>query len=165
MCPMCEGKTEEEMLAIWAGEVDRDGWMPLHVQGTCSWTYTLGLRWSFDHPELIVTHADGSKATDLLGHAVDEIRAGRRFSAGARLQTPCGASARFGVVHHGNLVREWFARWPQVAAMCGHGTTSLRAVQAIVDCCSCVDCASQVLLDRPCSPATGRPVHRRRPGR
>lgn len=162
MCLMCEGKTESEMIAAWAAEVGRDGWMPLHVHGTRSWTYTIGLRWSFDHPELIVTHPDGDKAADLLGHAVDEIRDGRRFTPGSRIETSCGATATFGAVHHDNLAGEWFARWPQMAAACGHGTTSLRALQAIIDCCTCIDCSSQVMLDRRGSPSRSATVAGRR---
>ena len=163
MCLMCEGKTEAEMIAAWAESIDREGWMALSVEGKApGWTYSLGLQWSFDHPELIVTHPDGAKAADLLRHAVDEIQEGRRFVPGSRIETPCGATARFEAVHHGNLGGEWFGRWPHVAAACGVGTMSLRAVQAIVDCCSCVGCLSQPLLDRRCTPSWHTTVRRRR---
>ena len=162
MCLMCEGYTEEQMIEAWAEQVRTDGSMTLGVDAGLGWVYTIGLRWNFDHPELIVTHPDIDKGADLVRHAVDEIRAGRRFGISDRWTTSCGIPASFGPVHHANLGREWFARWPQIATACGQATTSLRALQVFVVSCGCVGCEAQLPLDRPRRPGSPAPRSRRR---
>jgi len=67
--------------------VARYGW---HLQNVLAhwhgiaYSYTVGLRKSFDHPELAILGLKPSVADLALVRAVQEIRAGRRFSPAAR---------------------------------------------------------------------------------
>jgi len=67
--------------------VARYGW---HLQNVLAhwrgiaYSYTVGLRKSFDHPELAILGLKPSVADLALVRAVQEIRAGKRFSPGDR---------------------------------------------------------------------------------
>lgn len=148
MCMMCEGYTEEEMLAHWLSIIDDRGALVLAVSDArMPWAYSVGLRWNFDHPELIAVHPDWSKAQDVVSHAVDDIADGRRLKVGDRYVAPCGGRATVRPVHHANASGEWFSRWPQLARASGHRQTSLRALQLVLDC-RCAECSLQTSLQR-----------------
>lgn len=152
MCMMCDGFTEEEMLAHWCQTIEVERALILTIDSELPWAYTIGLRWQFDHPELIAVHPDPAKANGMVRHAVDDIAEGHRLGVGDVYVAPCGGSATVRPVHHANVAGEWFRRWPDLAHRCGHRSTSLRALQLVANCV-CEDCSKQVLLDRRVRPA------------
>lgn len=92
------------------------------------WTYTVGLSWHLDHPELVVVGMDPPSAAGLLDQVVDRIRQGTTLAVGQSLAV-LGGELRFGAVDHRNLRGEWFAQWRPIAHAAGHGGASLRALQ------------------------------------
>jgi len=152
MCLRCAGLSSTAVADHFARLIDENGWAAVAVDAEVPWTYTVGLRWELDHPELVVVGVDPVEAHHLLRDLVDRIEAGEILHEGALVVLP-DVEVSFGSVHHRNLAGEWFAQWPAVARACGAGTTSLRALQVRVDqlddCDVCFD--RQRALERPCS--------------
>lgn len=72
-----------------AATIERVGWMPQGVFPTVddppttpSFTYTIGLTKTFDHPELIIYGVAPERAHGILACAVELIEAGTRFAPG-----------------------------------------------------------------------------------
>lgn len=152
MCQRCAGLSDVAVADHYARIVDEYGWAAVGVTAEVPWTYTVGLRWRLDHPELAVIGVDPTDAHNLLRDIVERIEDGETVRAGALMVLP-GVEVTFGHVHHRNLLGEWFTQWHAVARACGQGTTSLRALQVRVDqlddCDVCFD--RQRALERPCS--------------
>jgi hypothetical protein len=152
MCLRCAGLSDAAVADHYARMIDEHGWAAVGVAAEVPWTYTVGLRWRLDHPELIVIGVDPIDAHHLLRDVVERIENGEALSAGTLVVLP-DVEVTFGHVHHRNLVGEWFAQWHAVARACGQGTTSLRALHVRVDqlddCDVCFD--RQRALERPCS--------------
>jgi hypothetical protein len=152
MCLRCAGWTEAEVTRHHARLIDEHGWAAVGVDAAVPWTYTIGLRWRLDHPELIVVGVHPVDAHHLLHELVERIEDGAVLRPG-ELVVLSDVEVTFGHVHHRNLAGEWFAQWPSAARACGEGTASLRALQVRVDqledCDVCFE--RQRALERPCS--------------
>lgn len=152
MCLRCDGRRQDAVTDHYVRMVDTFGWAAIGVTAEVPWTYTVGLRWRLDHPELVVVGVDPTEAHQLLRQIVEHIEDGAALRAGTLVVLP-GVEVTFGHVHHRNLSGEWFAAWPAVARASGEGTVSLRALQVRVDqlddCDICFD--RQRALERPCS--------------
>jgi len=152
ICARCAGLSEEDVTDRFARLIDQHGWAAVAVGAAVPWTYTIGLRWELDHPELVVVGLDPRDAHRLLSQLVERIEDGEALRPGTLVVLP-DVEVTFGPVHHRNLAGEWFAQWPSVARACGQGTTSLRALQVRVDqlddCDVCFD--RQRALARPCT--------------
>jgi len=111
MCVLCDGGTEEELQTDRSIRIAVHGFTMVQVEGVPSWTYTIGLARSFDHPELVVTGLpDG--APDLINDVVDRIRDGERFDASSPPMALCDcASVAFGAVHREQWVHGRFDQW------------------------------------------------------
>jgi hypothetical protein len=86
---MCAGATVEQILESTREDVARTGWstfgvFPTQENPIVSFTYTIGLGETFDHPELIIYGLGVHAAWDVLACAVDLIRAGTRLEPGRR---------------------------------------------------------------------------------
>ncbi len=152
MCLRCAGWSDDDIARHYARLIEAHGWAAIAVDSAVPWTYTAGLRWRLDHPELIVVGMDPVEAHHLLDHVVERIGEGEVARPGALMVLP-DVEVTFGHVHHRNLAGEWFAQWPSAARASGEGTTSLRALQVRVDqldgCDVCFD--RQRALERACS--------------
>lgn len=152
MCLRCAGLSDDAVAHHYARMIDDHGWAAVGVDAPVPWTYTVGLRWRLDHPELVVVGVEPVDAHHLLHDLIERVEDGETLRSGAIVVLP-DVEVTFGHVHHRNLLGEWFAQWPSVARACGQATTSLRALQVRVDqlddCEVCFD--RQRALERPCS--------------
>lgn len=151
MCQLCDGYSEAQVIDGHLERIDTKGWTGVGVEAPIPWVYTVGLSWSLDHPELVISHPSMRKLGDLLGHLTDEITSGRQFGTTSLLETPSEGTVRFGSVHARNRCGEWFAWWPTIAAAAGETPHLRSAIQPIVGC-DCLDCRAQPLLHRRCHP-------------
>lgn len=95
---MCDGGTVEEWLEETRQRIDRQGFTMVSVGGgKSSWTYTIGLVESLDHPELVVTGLGGEYEQSLIGDVVAHIKNGERFEIGDTALH--GVPLRIGHVH------------------------------------------------------------------
>lgn len=164
MCMMCEGATYEEALAAQVATTEAHGWSIMGVTGHRPWSYTIGLRWYLDCPELIIVGFRAEFAWGLLHEVVDRVGAGETLRVGSTMQL-FDHTVSLGRVHERNLAGEWFAQWPAVAAGCGRSLVGLRALQVRVD--NERDCPKhgpmQTMLERRCAGTPGgasRGLHR-----
>lgn len=128
MCIMCAGASHAQVIDHHVQLLDEHGWTVMGVTGPVPWTYTIGLTWHLDHPELVIVGMDPSSAAGLLHQVVDRIRSGTTLTVGKSLAV-LGGELRFGAVDHRNLRGEWFTQWHPIARATGHGSASLRALQ------------------------------------
>ena len=69
-------------------DVERYGWHCLHIRGLVGestlpyWSFSIGLFQTWQHPELVVFGLEQEQAHAVLGHLVDRIKTGERFSSG-----------------------------------------------------------------------------------
>ena len=101
MCKMCEGFSQEQMLADDAAIIAEHGYLVTGVGDgdPPHWTYTVGLLDLVGHPELIVAGPHFEVAGALLNLVGREIVAGRSFGPGDTMDLPDDGSVRFGGVH------------------------------------------------------------------
>lgn len=160
MCELCNGATYQQVIERQVEHTRRRGWAMVHVGDEQAWTYTIGLSWTFGHPELVRIGRDHRATAAIFDGLVERIGAGSRFGVGSTHRC-AGGQVIFGAVHPRNLAGEWFLQWAPVARSAGHGTAGLRALQVIgTDEASCPVCLpSLVLLESKISPA--RIVHPR----
>ncbi len=128
---MCDGATEDEVLFDMYGLIQKFGFMMTAVEGSSTWTYTVGLAEQF-HPELVVTALAPRKSFDVLRAVVDHINAGERFDECSPPLDLGGLIVRFGRVH----VEQWhqgrFDRWLRYYGALGdHGWLQREAVQVL----------------------------------
>ncbi len=99
MCLRCAGLSSAAVADHFARLIDENGWAAVAVDAGVRWTYTVGLRWELDHPELIVVGLDPVEAHRLLRDLVDRIDAGEVLHEGALVVLP-EEEVTFGSVHH-----------------------------------------------------------------
>lgn len=88
MCMMCDGMSDEQILAMICEHIDRVGWSAVFVEGAPGWpafAYTVGLTRFHGHPELVVSGLDEVAARDVLDDLAAQVRDGRRLVAGQSL--------------------------------------------------------------------------------
>ncbi len=115
MCAICDGKSQSEFLATLKNRIEVHGFTMVSVgDDHGSWTYTIGLTNTFDHPELVVTGLAPESAYGLLDALVDRIRTGEQFGATSHERFVHGAPVRFGEVHQGQWHQGRFDSWKRV---------------------------------------------------
>lgn len=151
MCIMCTGASHTQVIDHHVRLIDEHGWTITGVTGPLPWTYTIGLTWHLEHPELIVIGMEPTSAAGVLHRVVDRIRAGTALTVGTSLAM-VGGDLGFGAVDPRNLLGEWFAQWHPIARASDHAGASLRALQVRLpgpDDRSF--CAEQRALERRCT--------------
>lgn len=125
---MCDGATYEEALEHQVALTEEHGWSLIAVTGELPWTYTIGLRWHLNLPELIVVGWPDRDAAAIIHQVVDAAADGEAPRPGMTLGLP-GGTVTFGPVAAENVAGDWFAWWASVAHATGNGFCSLRALQ------------------------------------
>jgi hypothetical protein len=126
---MCDGLTEEELLSRKFMRIAVDGCTGVVVETTPMWAYTIGLKQSFDHPEVVIT---GRLAEHLLGHAVGQVRDGGRFDVTSPALEVCDCGpVRFGPVHPSEWERGRFDEWLKYYAWVGGEAPAREALQLL----------------------------------
>lgn len=129
---MCDG-TAEDAIQVCAAAVVHHGWATMSVTGSLPWSYTIGLRWYLDVPELIIVGWRLEAAEAVFHHVVHAIESGLEPVRGHDERIGDGRVG-FGRVDPSNLTGEWFAQWSPVAQATGHAGVSLRALQVQPEC-------------------------------
>jgi hypothetical protein len=112
VCFICDGGTEEEAFTGEFLRIAVHGFTMVHVEGVPSWTYTIGLLRSYDHPELVMTGQSPEVAAELLTEVVEHIRRGETFDAAAAPLALCDCtSLAFGTVHPEQWTHGRFNGW------------------------------------------------------
>lgn len=78
MCRICDGYSFDDVSREIDLGIRVHGFYKLHVEGPRGWTYTLGLKEGFDHPDLVSIAIEPEvqrRHIDLIAHAV--VRDGR----------------------------------------------------------------------------------------
>lgn len=91
MCMACAGWSPEQIREKFVRDIDNHGWSVCAVGpggGHPSFAYTLGLTRYHGHPELVVSGFAATEAMTFLNDAGEQVRRGRRFTAGEVLETP-----------------------------------------------------------------------------
>lgn len=136
MCEVCDGLSPEELLDRQVENIETYGYTLLSVTAEVQWTYSIGLCWHLDVPELIVVGWPPEDAAAVIRRVVEEVeREGVGLRCGSVLRVGEG-SVGLGTVAPDNLVGDWFAQWHRVARASAHGHQSLRALQAQPSCAS-----------------------------
>jgi hypothetical protein len=156
---MCEGASQEEVLAEEAATIGEHGYLitAVGMADPPHWAYTVGLLDRADHPELIVAGPHFRLAGSIINHVGRQALAGARFDVGDTVVVPAGtvfdveATLRFGPVHPIQYRLDTFDSW---FALADHGavrTEELRALQVLAPAdliCPCGLC-DQPDLSRP----------------
>jgi hypothetical protein len=136
MCVICNGATHDELLFDLHGRIERDGWTAMHVEAghdNPSWSYTIGLTESFDHPELVVVGLHPPDAAWLLGWVAARIDAGAGFEAGEHILMPgAGIDVLVGEVHPDQWTNDVFNTWLNYYGALGPPYPERRALQLIL---------------------------------
>lgn len=136
MCLICDGWTPDEVLAGQVENIDTHGFTLVSVTDPVPWTYSIGLRWRLQIPELIVVGWPAEAAAGVI-HCVVEAAEQQRVGLHCGSVVAIGeGSVRFGPVAPDNLAGDWFAQWHRIARASGHGHRPLRALQAQPNCAS-----------------------------
>lgn len=75
-------------------KIETYGWTLMFVskqqrQQGPDWAYTIGLLKSFGHPEVVIVGASRDGSAAFLNTVAEQVRDGRRFSPGVRVQSVC----------------------------------------------------------------------------
>ena len=82
MCMKCDGYSDEEIERHLDLVIRVHGYLIQQVTAEpAPWTYTIGLRESFDHPELLCVDIEGGTQTTLIKELGDEVARERRIDA------------------------------------------------------------------------------------
>lgn len=115
MCFICDGGTDEEFDDLIESCIDDPGWFVMGVYdpgGPPGWAYTIGLRESFDHPELVLTgRACFHCAHKALNELGDRVAGGDKFVIGDHVFLPEGGEVRFAKVHENHWQTDLFNAW------------------------------------------------------
>jgi hypothetical protein len=108
MCLQCDGYSFEDVMRATDLDIRTHGWHHVLVEDDKPWSYTIGLRESYHHPELVVVDLDRPSQIELVQWACRSIE-------------ECGSiddiEARFlgieiATVHDVHLAsNEWFGSW------------------------------------------------------
>ena len=134
MCVICDGGSEEELLADEFVRMALDGYVMVSVEPEPTWAYTIGLLKSFDHPELVVTGLSDDTAAHVMSHFVARIRKGERFTTSSPPVPLCNCTtATFGTVHPAQWDRGRFDHWLRYYGWAGDPPPIREAVQVLWD--------------------------------
>jgi hypothetical protein len=165
MCMMCDGFTEEEMLAADAAIIEEHGYLVTGVgeDDPPHWAYTVGLLDRAEHPELIVAGPHFEVAGAIINCVGRQILDGGRFEVGDTLDSPNG-TLRFAEVHAIQYRLDTFNVWWALAAHGHVHSDELRAIQVIAPRDVICDCGrrDQPDLSRPWSRVGVAPMVSRR---
>lgn len=132
MCVLCDGGSEEDLLADEFVRIAIDGFVMIGVEGTPTWGYTIGLLQSFGHPELVVTGRPSSAQAHLIAHAVGRIKEGERFDVSSPPVELCDCGPlTFGPVHDAQWEQGRFDWWLRYYAWAGGEPPSRQALQLL----------------------------------
>lgn len=131
MCIICDGGTFEELMSDQFVRIAMRGYVLVGVEGPTSWSYSIGLVRSFEHPELVM-----SGPLELADHAlpqvVDRIRAGERFDASSGPVQLCDCTTvAFGSVDPAQWEHGRFDHWKRFYDWVGGDLPHADAVQVI----------------------------------
>jgi hypothetical protein len=79
MCSICEGASEEDVVARMRSRIDRFGFTIQAVEAPVPWAYTIGLHPGAGHPELVVVGECPACSEALLTPLAERALAGERF--------------------------------------------------------------------------------------
>jgi hypothetical protein len=158
---MCEGFSQEEVLAADAAIIEEHGYILTGVgdREPPHWAYTVGLLDRAQHPELIVAGPVFAVAGAIINTVGREILGGRAFAPGDTLPTEHGV-LRFGAVDPIQYRLSTFNVWWALASEGYLESSELRAIQVIAprdSICMCGLC-EQPDLSRPESRVGVAPV-------
>jgi hypothetical protein len=134
VCIICDGGSEEELLSDEFVRIALHGFVMVAVESTPEWAYTIGLRQSFDHPELVVTGLPDDIAAHVMTGVVARIREGERFTASSPPVSLCNCTtATFGVVHPAQWEHGRFDQWLRFYSWVGGEPPVAEALQVLWD--------------------------------
>jgi Domain of unknown function (DUF4262) len=108
MCLECDGYSFEQVMQVIDLDIRTYGWHHVLVEDAKPWSYTVGLRESFGHPELAVVDLELSAQVALVRWACESIEDSgsidefERSALGVEIVTVHDAHLRSG---------EWFGTW------------------------------------------------------
>ncbi len=108
MCLQCDGYSFEDVMRATDLRIRTYGWSLVMVEGARPWSYTIGLRQSFHHPELVVVDIEQAAQVKLIQWACRDIEEfGSIDDLGARF-----LGIETATVHDAHLTSdEWFGSW------------------------------------------------------
>lgn len=161
MCKQCEGEPIEAVFADLAHKIANHGFAIQQVADSSQgWTYSIGLRTGFGHPDLFCVDAEPELQAMLVGRIGQAIVRG---SSPSTLLTSLDATLID--VHEKHLDDEWFANWTVMEDRKPRPGDIVQVVPGSSWFCSC-HASSVRLFDqvRPRQRASSRRARRRSSG-
>ncbi|HEV3226318.1 MAG TPA: DUF4262 domain-containing protein [Acidimicrobiales bacterium] len=132
MCIICDGASDDEVHTGEFVRIAMHGFTMIGIEGSPTWTYTIGLVPSFGHPELVMTGVSMPTAADLLTAVVERVREGVRFDTDSPPLSLCSCtSVAFGAVHPAQWERGRFNGWLSYYDWLGEDLPSPDALQVL----------------------------------
>src|SRR4051794_39191163 len=132
MCVICDGGSEEDLLASEFMHIAVDGYTVMYVESDAPWCYTIGLLQSFDQPELAITGMPADRVNHVMGVLLHRIRHGDRFSSSSPPLELCECTTvAFGPVHEGQWRAGRFDQWIRYYEWAGGEPSTRDAIQVL----------------------------------
>jgi hypothetical protein len=111
MCPICDGKSVEEVLHDLHHVVELLGWAVQAVEASRPWVYTIGLADRYGHPELVLAGVDISLSMHLLNALGTMVATGEELRPGGKEVVVGEREVTFGAVHPVHLATGLVGTW------------------------------------------------------
>jgi len=132
VCIICEGGSEEDLLASEFMRLAIDGFTAVAVLADPPWMHTIGLLQSWHHPELVITGAPEERAGHVLAQLIERVRGGERFDASSPPAELCECSTvAFSSVHPAQWDQGRFDQWRRYYDRFGSEPAERVAVQVL----------------------------------
>jgi hypothetical protein len=113
MCMMCDGADLDDVLFHIDGQVTRNGWALVPVDGGAhrpSWIYTIGLT-DQDHPELVMAGVDLDFSVAVLDYLADRVWCGERLDTRQHVRCVETFDVELADVHPAHVERGLINMW------------------------------------------------------
>lgn len=111
MCPICDGKSRDEVLHDLHHVVERFGWAVQGVEAPRPWVYTIGLVDRYGHPELVLVGVDISLSMTVLNALGMMVATGEQLRPGGTDVVVGEMELTFGSVHPVHLAAGLVGTW------------------------------------------------------